>query len=168
MMFPRQDREFQGPRKWLPQDFARAVHDWEAQINVKLTSLAASKMVASWDLSPHSARNVRVKDWSKMGDSRPKKRLCVWPPRIIPVSTSLVTELDFSFSSWKCQSHHKYFNFVKFLFNFFFYINLCERIEGFIEISILATSNFAGTPQSIMSYQLIRLNSLATTLWCGK
>ena len=116
-----------------------------------------------------SARNVRVKDWSKMGDSRPKKRLCVWPPRIIPVSTSWVTELDFSFSSWKCQSHHKYFNFVKFLFKFnFFYINLHERIEGFIEISILATSNFAGTPQSIMSYQLIRLNSLATTLWCGK
>ena len=65
------------------------------------TSLDASRIVASCDLSPHSARNVNVNAWSSTGEKRPNNLPCLFPPRIIPVSRSWVTAANSSFSSCK-------------------------------------------------------------------
>ena len=64
------------------------------------TSLEASKMVAICDLSPHSAKKVRVNAWSRIGDRMPKNLFWLFPPRIIPVSTSCVIA-SVSFSNYK-------------------------------------------------------------------
>lgn len=64
------------------------------------TSLEASNMVAICDLSPHSAKKVRVNAWRRMGDIMPKNFFWLFPPRIMPVSTSWVIA-SVSFSNYK-------------------------------------------------------------------
>lgn len=69
------------------------------------TSLVAKIIVASWDLSPHSAKNVNVNDCRKIGETKPKHRLGGFVTLIIPDSGSSTTDvLDIS-----CSYKEKYF-----------------------------------------------------------
>ena len=72
---------------------------WSGKLFV-LTSLVARIMVVNCDLSPHSARNVKVNDCIKIGEIKPKQWVACFLTRIIPDSGSSTTVfLDIS-SNW--------------------------------------------------------------------
>lgn len=73
-------------------------------IKIKIqTSLAANMIVVIWDLSPHSARNVKVNACKKIVPRIPwnQRRPGV---RIMPVSISSTG--TFCFSNWKTNHKH--------------------------------------------------------------
>lgn len=73
------------------------------KLNVQ-TSRAARIMVVSWERSPHSARKVRVKAWTKMGEMK----LCHFPwGKVVPdpASTSAVPLMSLDRWSYTNKTH---------------------------------------------------------------